>query len=63
MLISLAILFAITWVLGVAGMYDFGSLTHVLLVIALVLTLMRLVSGRWAAEQRRAPLEGGSASR
>ena len=46
MLYTLAVILLIAWLLGVVGTYTIGSLVHVLLVIAIVLFLVGLVTGR-----------------
>ena len=46
MLFTLAVILLIAWLLGVVGTYTIGAFVHVLLVIALVLFLVGLVSGR-----------------
>ena len=46
MLFTLAVILLIAWLLGVVGTYTIGAFVHVLLVIAVVLFLMGLFSGR-----------------
>jgi hypothetical protein len=46
MLYTLAVILLIAWLLGMVGTYAIGSFVHVLLVVALVLFLVGLVSGR-----------------
>ena len=46
MLMTLAIILLIAWLLGVVGTYTIGAFVHVLLVIAIVLFLVSLISGR-----------------
>jgi hypothetical protein len=46
MLFTLAVILLIAWLLGVVGTYTIGAFVHLLLVIALVLFLVGLVSGR-----------------
>jgi hypothetical protein len=46
MLYTLAVILLIAWLLGVVGTYTIGAFVHVLLVIALVLLLVGLLSGR-----------------
>lgn len=46
MLFTLAIILVIAWLLGVVGTYTVGAFIHVLLVIAVVLFLVGLLSGR-----------------
>ncbi len=46
MLYTLAVILLIAWLLGVVGTYTIGALVHVLLVIALVLFVVAMLSGR-----------------
>jgi uncharacterized membrane protein YtjA (UPF0391 family) len=46
MLFTLALILLIAWALGLGGVYAIGSIVHVLLVIAIVLFLVGLISGR-----------------
>jgi uncharacterized membrane protein YtjA (UPF0391 family) len=46
MLLTLAVILLIAWLLGVVGTYTVGAFIHVLLVIALVLFLVSVISGR-----------------
>ncbi len=46
MLLTLALVLFVAWLLGLVGVYTIGSIVHVLLVIALVLFVVGLVSGR-----------------
>jgi hypothetical protein len=46
MLYTLAVILLIAWLLGMVGTYTIGSFIHVLLVIALVLFLVGVLSGR-----------------
>jgi hypothetical protein len=46
MLYTLAVILLIAWLLGVTGTYTIGAFVHVLLVVALVLFLVGLLSGR-----------------
>ena len=46
MLFTLAIILLIAWLLGVVGTYTVGAFIHVLLVIAVVLFIVGLLSGR-----------------
>jgi hypothetical protein len=46
MLYTLAVILFIAWLLGVVGTYTVGAFIHVLLVIAIVLFLVGLISGR-----------------
>jgi uncharacterized membrane protein YtjA (UPF0391 family) len=46
MLYTLAVILLIAWLLGVVGTYTIGAFVHLLLVVALVLFLVQLLSGR-----------------
>jgi hypothetical protein len=46
MLYTLAVILLIAWLLGMVGTYAIGSFVHVLLVVALVLFLVGVLSGR-----------------
>ena len=46
MLYTLAVILLIAWLLGMVGTYTIGSFIHVLLVVAIVLFLAGLLSGR-----------------
>ena len=46
MLFLLAVILLIAWLLGVVGTDTIGAFVHVLLVIALVLCVVGLLSGR-----------------
>ena len=46
MLFTIAVLLLIAWFLGIVGTYTIGAFIHVLLVIAVVLFLVGLLSGR-----------------
>ena len=46
MLYTLAVILLIAWLLGVAGTYTIGAFVHALLVIAVVLFVIGLLSGR-----------------
>ena len=46
MLYTIAVVLLILWLLGVVGTYTIGPLVHVLLVVALVLFVARMLSGR-----------------
>ncbi len=46
MLYTFAVILLILWLLGVVGTYTIGAFVHVLLVIALVLLLVGVISGR-----------------
>ena len=46
MLYTLAVILLIAWLLGVVGTYTVGAFVHLLLVIAVVLFLVGIISGR-----------------
>jgi hypothetical protein len=46
MLYTIAVVLLIAWLLGVVGTYAIGAFVHVLLVVALVLFVVGLLSGR-----------------
>jgi hypothetical protein len=46
MLFTLAVILLIAWLLGVVGAYTIGAFVHVLLLVAVVLVVVGLVSGR-----------------
>jgi len=46
MLQTLVIVLVLLWLLGMVSSYTLGGLLHILLVIALILVIVRLVSGR-----------------
>jgi hypothetical protein len=46
MLYTIAVILLIAWLLGLVGTYTVGAFVHVLLVVALVLFVMGLLSGR-----------------
>jgi hypothetical protein len=46
MLYTIAVILLILWLLGLVSSYTIGGFIHILLVIAIVLVLVRLISGR-----------------
>ena len=46
MLYTIAVVLVILWLLGLVTSYTLGGLVHVLLVIAIVVVLLRVISGR-----------------
>jgi uncharacterized membrane protein YtjA (UPF0391 family) len=46
MLYTIAVILLIAWLLGLVGAYTVGSVIHVLLVIALVLFVVGMLTGR-----------------
>jgi len=48
MLYTIAVLLIILWALGLVSSYTIGGFIHVLLVVAIVVILLRVISGRSA---------------
>ena len=48
MLYTLAVILLILWRRGMGGSYTLGGLIHILLVVAIVMVIVNLVSGRRA---------------
>ncbi|MEO8442569.1 MAG: lmo0937 family membrane protein [Betaproteobacteria bacterium] len=48
MLYTIAVVLCILWLLGLVTSYTMGGFIHVLLVIAIVVVLLRVISGRSA---------------
>jgi len=46
MLYTIAVVLIILWLLGLVTSYTMGGLIHILLVIAIVVVLLRIISGR-----------------
>ena len=46
MLWTIIIILLVLWVLGLVSSYTLGGFLHILLVIAVILLIVRLVSGR-----------------
>ena len=46
MLYTIALVLVILWLLGVVTSYTMGGFIHILLVIAVVVVLLRVISGR-----------------
>jgi hypothetical protein len=46
---TIAVILLALWLLGLVSSYTMGGLIHVLLVIAIVMVLFNLISGRRAA--------------
>ena len=46
MLYTLAVILVILWLLGLVTSYTMGGFIHILLVIAIVVVLLRVISGR-----------------
>jgi hypothetical protein len=48
MLYTIAVILIVLWLLGMVSAYTMGGFIHVLLVIAVVVVLLRVISGRSA---------------
>lgn len=46
MLYTIAVVLIILWLLGLVTSFTMGGLIHILLVIAIVVVLLRVISGR-----------------
>lgn len=46
MLYTIAVVLLVLWVLGLVTSYTIGGFIHILLVIAVIMVLVRLISGR-----------------
>ncbi|MYN11126.1 lmo0937 family membrane protein [Pseudoduganella aquatica] len=46
MLYTIAVVLIILWLLGLVTSYTIGGFIHVLLVVAVIMILLRLISGR-----------------
>ncbi len=48
MLYTIAVVLLVLWLLGLVSSYTLGGFIHVLLVIAVIVILLRVISGRKA---------------
>lgn len=48
MLYTIAVVLVILWLLGLVTSYTMGGFIHILLVVAIVIVLLRVISGRSA---------------
>jgi len=48
MLYTVAVILVILWLLGLVSSYTLGGFIHILLVIALIVIILRVISGRKA---------------
>ncbi len=48
MLYTIAVVLIILWLLGLVSSYTIGGFIHILLVLAIVVVLLRVISGRSA---------------
>jgi hypothetical protein len=46
MLYTIAVVLLLLWLLGLVSSYTIGGFIHVLLVVAVVMVLLRIISGR-----------------
>lgn len=46
MLYTVAVVLVILWLLGMVSAYTMGGFIHILLVVAVIVILMRVISGR-----------------
>lgn len=46
MLYTLAIVLLVLWVLGLVSSYTIGGFIHILLVVAIIMVLVNVISGR-----------------
>ena len=46
MLYTIAVILIVLWLLGLVSSYTMGGFIHVLLVIAVIVIILRLISGR-----------------
>lgn len=46
MLYTLAVILVILWILGLVSSYTMGGFIHILFVIAIIVIVLRLISGR-----------------
>ena len=46
MLYSIAVVLIVLWLLGLVSAYTMGGFIHILLVVAVVIVLLRVISGR-----------------
>lgn len=46
MLYTIAVVLIVLWLLGLVSAYTMGGFIHILLVVALIVLLLRVISGR-----------------
>ncbi|MCC2596583.1 lmo0937 family membrane protein [Pusillimonas sp. MFBS29] len=46
MLYTIAVILLVLWLLGLVSSYTIGGFIHILIVVAIVLILVRVISGR-----------------
>ena len=53
MLYTIAVVLIILWLLGLVTSYTIGGFIHILLVVAIIMILLRLISGRGVEPRSR----------
>jgi len=46
MIMTIAIILIVLWLLGMVSAYTLGGFIHILLVLAIIIVLVRVISGR-----------------
>jgi len=46
MLYTIAVVLLVLWLLGLVSSYTMGGFIHILLVVAIIMVLLRVISGR-----------------
>ncbi|NYT86437.1 lmo0937 family membrane protein [Pollutimonas harenae] len=46
MLYTIAVILLVLWLLGMVSSYTIGGFIHILIVVAIIMVLVRLISGR-----------------
>ncbi len=46
MLLTIAIILMLMWLFGMVSSYTFGGFLHILLILAIIVFLVRIISGR-----------------
>jgi len=46
MLYTIAVILVVLWLLGLVTSYTIGGFIHILIVVAIIMVLVRLISGR-----------------
>ncbi len=46
MIMTIAIILVVLWLLGMVSAYTLGGFIHILLVLAIIIVLVRVISGR-----------------
>lgn len=46
MLYTIAVILVVLWLLGLVTSYTIGGFIHILVVVAIIMVLLRLISGR-----------------